>query len=155
MKNVTLTTLILFLSLSVFAQRDWEKKRERMETQKIAFITNSIDLTSKEAQQFWPIYNSQMKKVESLRKERHQISEEINQNISHLSEKEIEQKIIHLFEIETEELALKKVHFSEIKQVIGSRKFAQLRKAEMQFKKELLKKIKGHKGGPPSSPRPR
>tara|TARA_B110000467_G_C18282579_1_gene459521 strand:+ start:954 stop:1421 length:468 start_codon:yes stop_codon:yes gene_type:complete len=155
MKNLTLTTVVLFLSLSVFAQKDWDRKRERMETQKIAFITSSIDLTSVEAQKFWPIYNTQMKEIEILREQKHKILEDMHQDVNQMSEREIEKNIMRLFEIEAKELAFKKSHFSEMKKVIGSRKFAQLRKAEMQFKKELLKKIKGHRGGPPSPPRPR
>mgnify|MGYP003982743465 CR=1 FL=1 len=67
-----------------------------------------------------------------------------------------DQELLAMFrEEKSRNMAFKKSYFSEMKKVIGSRKFAQLRNAEMKFKKELLNKIKGHRGGPPTPPRPR
>jgi hypothetical protein len=39
----------------------------RLEALKIAYITKKLDLTSEEAQRFWPIYNSYMKEIRSAR----------------------------------------------------------------------------------------
>ena len=62
MKNIlsiTICAIALFLSpSSLVAQenrnRNWE---DRMKAEKIAFLTDAMDLTSSEAERFWPVYN--------------------------------------------------------------------------------------------------
>ena len=54
---------MLALSVSAFGQDnksmgDFSKQwQERLESEKIAFLTNEMSLTPKEAQAFWPLYN--------------------------------------------------------------------------------------------------
>ena len=60
--------LILLISFSGFAQRGGEIQ-EKIKAQKIAFITDKLELTSEEAQQFWPIYNEFEAKVEKIKSE--------------------------------------------------------------------------------------
>ena len=58
MKNIKiLTTLLLLFSLMGFTQDDPSKK-EKIKALKTAFITTELDLTSAEAEKFWPIYNA-------------------------------------------------------------------------------------------------
>lgn len=64
-----LVSALLALSLSAFGQgnvqgnmSDFAKQwQERIESEKIAFLTNEMSLTPKEAQTFWPIYNQAQK----------------------------------------------------------------------------------------------
>lgn len=60
---------LLALSVSAFGQgnvqgnmgdiaKQWQ---ERLESEKIAFLTNEMSLTPKEAQAFWPVYNQAQK----------------------------------------------------------------------------------------------
>ena len=57
---------LLAFSVSAFGQggnmgdfaRQWQ---ERLESEKIAFLTNEMSLTPKEAQAFWPVYNQAQK----------------------------------------------------------------------------------------------
>lgn len=58
---LSLTMALLFVGNAVSAQdsqrkggRDW---RDRMKAEKIAFLTDAMDLTSAEAEKFWPVYN--------------------------------------------------------------------------------------------------
>ena len=37
-------------------------KKEKMEAMRVGFITQKLDLTSEEAQKFWPVYNEFQKK---------------------------------------------------------------------------------------------
>ena len=50
--------LVVFLSITTFvsAQRGGGGKN-RMESYRIAYITDKLSLTPEEAQRFWPIYN--------------------------------------------------------------------------------------------------
>src|SRR5690606_25598231 len=74
MKGIVKTGLWSFImcltcSFQLFAQ-DSRGRSEQIEAIKVAFITNKLDLTSKEAQRFWPIYNSYQKEWMELMKER-------------------------------------------------------------------------------------
>ncbi|MBO4757824.1 MAG: hypothetical protein J5577_05165 [Bacteroidales bacterium] len=59
-------SILLAVSVAAFGQnnnmgdfaRQWQ---ERIESEKIAFLTNEMSLTPKEAQAFWPIYNQAQK----------------------------------------------------------------------------------------------
>lgn len=61
-----IVSVLLAVSASAFGQgqgmgdfaRQWQ---ERLESEKIAFLTNEMSLTPKEAQAFWPIYNQAQK----------------------------------------------------------------------------------------------
>ena len=59
-----LVSALLVLSAQAFAQNtngnmgDFAKQwQERLESEKIAFLTNEMSLTPREAQAFWPLYN--------------------------------------------------------------------------------------------------
>jgi hypothetical protein len=51
MKNLIILLFVFFTSFS-FSQT--ETKNDKVETMKIAFLTNKLNLTAKEAQLFWP-----------------------------------------------------------------------------------------------------
>ena len=56
----TLPVLIFFtflLSLPGLCQRPQQRQGTVLESLKIAFITKRLDLSSEEAEKFWPIYN--------------------------------------------------------------------------------------------------
>ena len=52
---------------------------------KIAFITEKLSLTTKEAQSFWPIYNEYSQKIEKLRKTKRSDLGELKINIENSS----------------------------------------------------------------------
>ncbi len=64
-KYIATLGLLLFLTVASFAQD--RPDREKIKALKVAFITERLDLSSKEAQLFWPIYNEQGSKMEDLR----------------------------------------------------------------------------------------
>ncbi|MEY4038794.1 MAG: hypothetical protein RIR67_1106, partial [Bacteroidota bacterium] len=54
-----LPILVLFSSLNFYAQGEkMKEKREQIKTMKVAFLTTELDLTSAEAEKFWPVYNA-------------------------------------------------------------------------------------------------
>ena len=57
--TIALTIVTLFLCAASFGQnrnsgRDWHSK---MKAEKIAFLTDAMDLSPAEAEKFWPVYN--------------------------------------------------------------------------------------------------
>lgn len=59
MKRILLILSILIVSTSAIGAQDKGKKdwNDRWKAEKIAFITDAMELTSAEAEKFWPVYN--------------------------------------------------------------------------------------------------
>jgi hypothetical protein len=73
MKQIFLfVTLFLGVTVVTVAQDDGDGNKEgagRIEALKIAFLTKKLNLSTEEAQKFWPIYNSYIKEVRQTRQE--------------------------------------------------------------------------------------
>ncbi len=141
MKKI-LFTLILLCSLSSWSQ---ESKSDKVEALKIAFLTNKLELTSKEAQAFWPLYNEYNTKIDKLRKSKKSDFDELKNKGENLSEKELEIFMNEIFATRQKELDLQKEYFEKYSKVLPMKKVALLYQAENQFKRELLRKIKEKK----------
>ncbi|NVK50470.1 MAG: hypothetical protein HWE09_11920 [Cyclobacteriaceae bacterium] len=70
MKKTGLILLFFFLVVSIsFGQRRGAIDAERLETARVAFITTRLDLSTEQAEKFWPIFNEYNKKREANLKE--------------------------------------------------------------------------------------
>ena len=139
MKN-TAFLFLFFIASNLVAQQ--ESKHEKLEAMKIAFITEKLSLTTKEAQSFWPGYNEYSQKIEKLRKTKRSDLGELKINIENSSDKEIEALLSDVFDAKTKEIELQKEYYSKYTKVLPIKKVALLYQSEHQFKKELLKRIK-------------
>ncbi len=142
MKN-TAFLFLFFIANQHVAQQ--ESKQEKLEAMKIAFITEKLSLTTKEAQSFWPIYNEYSQKIEKLRKTKRSDLGELKINIENSSDKEIEALLSDVFDAKSKEIELQKEYYSKYTKVLPVKKVALLYQSEYQFKKELLKRIKDKK----------
>ncbi len=144
LKKVLLVALLLTTTLSFGQQRP---DREKIKALKVAFITERLDLSAKEAQTFWPIYNEHEAKRQVLRqKERSQIRGKIK-NADELSEKEAEDLLEKYISFEDEEEALDKAFLKNVSQVISSKKTLLLLRSEQEFKRQLIKQYRQKRGG--------
>jgi hypothetical protein len=63
--------LIMFLTMSTdLIAQDRREHYQRIEAIKVAFITKKLDLTTEEAQKFWPVYNNYQKELMGLMRKR-------------------------------------------------------------------------------------
>tara|TARA_R110002096_G_scaffold236447_3_gene427017 strand:- start:8354 stop:8800 length:447 start_codon:yes stop_codon:yes gene_type:complete len=140
MKTNIIALFIFLFTLNAFSQH---KDRERIKALKISFITSKLDLTSKEAQEFWPVYNAY---DEATLKIKHQdirnIRREIKQNLNTLSEdkaKELLNKLV----IAENKLHEEKVNLIEkLKKIISPKKIIVLKAAEDDFNRQLFDQYK-------------
>jgi hypothetical protein len=143
MNKIVTIALILFTLLS-YGQRG---NREKIKSLKVAFITERLELTSKEAQQFWPIYNKFEDKRELLRKkERIEIRDKM-QEVSTLSETESTNLLDKLISFKEEAEKLDASYVKEIKTVLSAKQALLLLSSEEEFKRELLKRYRQNRGG--------
>lgn len=142
MNKATLILLLLVTTLS-FGQRG---NREKIKSLKVAFITEKLELSSKEAQQFWPVYNKFEEEREILRrKERIEIREKIK-DVSTLSETEAEKLLTQFTEFNATEEELNRSYLTAIKKVLSAKKTLLLLRSEEEFKRRLLKQYRQNRG---------
>ena len=157
MKKTVFALMLVFLGTSMWAQPDdHQKKKEKMDAMRIGFITDALQLTSEEAQVFWPVFNEMNDKLFALRSEEHKAmmkQKDKGKTIDDMSDKELNDMMLKHIANEKEMATIKESYHQKFLDVIGVKKTAKLYKSDHDFKRELLRKSKGGKGkghdGPP------
>lgn len=128
----------LLLSLHSLAQPG---KHDKVEALKISFITQKVNLTPQEAQSFWPVYNEYSDKIKAARRN---FRVQFGNVTEFKSDKEADDYLNAELKLKQTEQDLHKEYFEKFKKLIGVKKTALLRLAEEDFKKEIIKTIKGN-----------
>ena len=152
MKAKILILLMIIGGTGAFAQPpgdDTGPLRDWVNTKRIGFFTNKLNLTSKEAEKFWPVYNDYAKEVGQLRDARRKNARETMNNLSTMNDAAIEKEINEELAFRQQELDILKKYLVEFKAVLPMKKVAMLLKAEEEFKIWILKEWKNHGLGPP------
>ncbi len=139
MKKLFVLLLMAALAMGLNAQQN-RPFREKIEAQKVAFITKELNLTVQESQKFWPIYNEYWDKMENLRD-----GDLLARAGSELSDEKARELINKFLDREESELKLKKQLYNDLRNVLPPTKIVKLHRAEMQFKQKLLEHIKNRR----------
>jgi|SRR6056297_330068 len=143
MNKIVTIVLILFTALS-YGQRG---NRDKIKSLKVAFITDRLELTGKEAQQFWPVYNKYEEEREALRqKERIEIRDKMRE-APMLSEADATILLNKLISFKEETEKLEASYLKEIKMVLSAKQTLLLLRSEEEFKRQLLKQYRHNRGG--------
>lgn len=147
MKSIFLLTLGLFLYLPTTAQdKDRDRDKNEIETLKIAFITDALNLSSAEAQKFWPIYNKYEDKRDLVRTDMFCNIYSKLRDINVVPAPDAEQLLDNYMDLRIQRHQLWKNYIADLRKVISAKKIMMLKKAEYEFNKRLLEKYKhGHK----------
>jgi hypothetical protein len=119
-----------------------EEKNDRIQAQKVAFITERIHLNSKEAEVFWPVYNEYQDKKNQLNAQRRLNREYFKLNAVTITDKEATDILNKFVLIEQQEVNLFVEYNDKFKQILPSKKVIQLYIAENQFKAWLINKLR-------------
>lgn len=134
---------LFFWAITIIAQGP---ARERIKTLKVAFITEQLQLSSKEAQLFWPIYNEHEEKMEAFRRNERQKFAGRLANLSSVSESEATSMLTEYLNLQEQKQKEDKRFISNLKNVISDKKIIKLIRAEEGFKKRLLEQYRRRKG---------
>ncbi len=152
LKN-TITCLFLFLAVSFsYAQRGQGRMNpEKMKAEKIAFLTQKMDLMVDEAQKFWPLYNEFDNKREKLRTQKRETMPR-TLNIDSMPDAAVTAILDKMLQLETEELNIRKEYHEKFKKVLTPKKMLMYYRAEHEFRDLLLWRLKKgrrnkHRGG--------
>lgn len=119
MKKYLLLILVLFGSLSFAVAQN--ARSEKIQALKVAFITQKLNLTSAEAEKFWPVYNQYENEIKSLRAN--------NRNGDVIDN---EEKL----------LDIRKKYRPQFERIVGPARMNDLFTAERDFRKILIQRLK-------------
>ena len=118
MKKFVLIVSLIFSSFTVLHAQDEENSRgEKIEALKIAFITQKLNLTTDEAQKFWPVYNQYEQDIRSIK------GGEVLDNEEQL-------------------LNIRKKYKPSFEKILGPQKLNNLFNAERDFRAVLIRRLK-------------
>ncbi|KAB1069409.1 sensor of ECF-type sigma factor [Tamlana haliotis] len=136
----SLLILLLFSSLTVFAQKN---KRDHIKALKVAYITEKLDLTSKEAQGFWPVYNTYEDKTNQIKHEEiRKIRREIKSNFESMTDAEAKALITNLNDAEIKLHQLRMDFANDLLDILPPKKIILLKVSEEEFKRKMFEEYK-------------
>jgi len=126
--------IIMCLTMkTVLIAQDRREHYERIEAIKVAFITKKLDLTTEEAQKFWPVYNHYQKELMELMRKRR----EDRQKTDIAPNDKISADLTY----ESKMLDLKKKYKKLYLKAIPAEKVLLVYQAEREFREHLIKQL--------------
>lgn len=138
MKKIYLTIAVVCIATQLFAQRNIN---ERIRAQKVAFITERLDLSAEEAAKFWPIYKSYEETTEDIRKGDLQDIRQAMRS-GNLSDNEAQRLLDKFMTAEDKMHQAKKDLVADLKNIIPAKKIIALKTAEDAFNKKLIEQLR-------------
>ena len=144
MKKFILLGCLLFTTMNLMAQHTGrEGMKDKIRSLKVEFITEKLDLSFGEAENFWPIYNAFDKAYMELRHEKLKgLKDNLKEGINMLSEKEALSKLNEMTDIEDELVKLKQMFRYQLDGVISNKKILLLKIAEDGFNRRMMDRLK-------------
>lgn len=144
MKRLLTICLLAAISLGTFAQDKeckQEKMHEKFQADKVAFLSQKMDLSVKEAEAFWPIYNEYSKASEEVHKAVMDAVGKIHK-AEELTDAEASAAIDALLAAQKKENELQAQYTEKFKKVLPVKKVAAFFAAEDAFRKHLFRQFK-------------
>lgn len=125
-----------------------EKTRERMDAARAAFLTERLDLSTDQAQRFWPVYNEFNKKRHDLRRS----FMEARRNQSAHPTAEEQRRLLDLgISLRQQELDLEKAYSDRFLQVISAEQVLRLNAAERDFQQMVVRHLRERRDDKPGN----
>jgi hypothetical protein len=121
----------------------FEIRRDRLRSQKITFFSNYIQLTSKEAERFWPVYNEYSDKLEQLKTEQRNVLRQLSESERMNNEKELKRLLDAYVNSCVRESAIFQEYYRKFCTILSPLKVVRLYQAEEEFRQSLLRGLRG------------
>ncbi|MBU2938899.1 sensor of ECF-type sigma factor [Lacinutrix sp. C3R15] len=138
MKKTIITFFALFLTITTFSQDKLDK--DKIKTLKVAYITENLELSTNEAQKFWPIYNTFEEEQDRLRNTAHALRK--SPNIEALTEAEAKDLLEKMKNNNIKRIQLYNSYLQELQTVLTAKKIIKLKETEDNFRKKMFEEYK-------------
>ncbi|MFY9310300.1 MAG: hypothetical protein WAQ28_14735 [Bacteroidia bacterium] len=137
--KIRMLLMALFISGAIVAQPD--TKRDKIDALRATFINKKANFTAKESEAFWPLYNEMNDMLHAARKAfKKQYNNTTNYDFA--TDKEAEAYLVAELSLKQKEYEIYRDYYEKFKKVLPVKKVAAVRRAEEDFKKEIIKTIK-------------
>jgi hypothetical protein len=142
-KRVLVFMSAVLISVTAFAQRgNPDFDFEKFKSQKIAFITEKLNLSPKEAQEFWPVYNQFENEKMELQQRRRELEEKTrNENVK-MTDQEIIKTTRSIAATFKKEAELTEGYNEKFLKILPPQKVLQLYRAENQFRAHMFEQYR-------------
>ena len=146
MRKVTILIIVLSFafSMSLKAQDDYPRGKEKIRAAKVGLITNRLNLSEEQAKIFWVVFDEFDKKRSEIRKNIRQMTAE-SRNIT-TSDDKILSDLKEVLSLKQKEVDLEKEYLSKFLKTINVRQLSELFKTEQLFNQMLVKKLNRAEG---------
>lgn len=144
MKKILIALLIILISPFIRLNGQ-NTNMEKLNAFKIGFFTKRLDLTSTEAEKFWPVYNDYQDQRNKLLLEKASIIRNFNSNESTLTDNQLTELGDKLMGLISEESALAVEFHKKIKGILTPAKVIMFYQVENQYKALLLNELQGNR----------
>ena len=147
-----ISAMLLAGSIIASAQkRDNEDWKQRMQSEKIAFLTMEIGLTPEEAQNFWPIYNQISESLDKAMFETFNSYMELEKSLNdNKSDKEISKCLEKYLTALGKQDEIRENSVSQYKKILSDKKVAKIFVAEEKFRRQHIRMLQHGPGIPQS-----
>ena len=151
MKKTFILTLVLALvigtaSASDNRQEDWKQK---MMSEKIAFLTMEMGITPEEAQTFWPVYNQVDKERDEAMRKVFKTFKALEEALaSDKGDKEVSKLLDDYRNALEKQGDIEKNAYQQYAKVLPVKKLAKLYVGEEKFRRQHIRKLHGSAGNP-------
>jgi hypothetical protein len=140
MKRVIMLLLIILMLPAAWTSAQ-NPNLEKLNNYKIGFFTKKLNLTSAEAEKFWPVYNDYQSQRNQIQTEKLKLNRNFNQNENSLSDAQLEEMGDKYVDCFVRESALAVTFHKKLKEVISPAKVILYYQAENQYKIQLLNEL--------------
>ncbi|MCF8224606.1 MAG: hypothetical protein K9J30_01865 [Bacteroidales bacterium] len=135
---------MLFTSAAVNAQPD--EKMKRFQEERISYFNEKLELTDKEAESFWPLYEDlQNRMMKNMEDEKALLNYYLN-NLGALSDEEVNKTISGYMDLQDQRHNLRKKYHDSFVKIIGKKKTMKMYALEREFRMHILRKFRSGRG---------
>ena len=145
---ISILCALVILSAGAYAQNPGPRRggdngwRERVRSEKVAFLTEEIDLTESEAQVFWPVYNQIQKEQREAFEASKQAYEAMEKGIQEgKTGKEMEKLVKAYIDAKEKNDGFETRSFNKLMKVLPAEKVARYYVAEEKFRHQQIGRL--------------
>lgn len=134
-RSIIIVLFVLVGSWSTLNAQNDTDKFAKIKAEKIAFLTEKMDLKVNEAEKFWPLYNDYNKAMWAIRNE-------ARSSIKSPNEEQAKSILFTNLDKEEKEIALKRSFYEKASKVVSYQKLYLFDKGEREFRLKILERYK-------------
>ncbi|MDR1859822.1 MAG: hypothetical protein LBR06_02720 [Bacteroidales bacterium] len=153
MKRI-LTVAFFLAAFTAVAQPPKDKNGadfEKYKAQKVSFMTERLELSPKEAQQFWPLYNELDTKRSEIHHKLFEMEQKLKEQDKTLKEQDALDYIRQTTELFQQDVNLRKEYNEKFRKVLPARKVAFIGIVENEFRFKMIREFRDREDGPRKS----